>query len=113
MKSLAVIILAAGKGTRMKSDLVKILHPIAGTPMLALTLDLARSFRPDRLVVVVGSQRNLVREQFGAEDLLFVDQEEQLGTGHAVLTARPCPQGFPGNRADSLRLTFLYLAKKR
>ena len=96
VKSLAVIILAAGKGTRMKSDLVKILHPIAGTPMLALTLDLARSFRPDRLVVVVGSQRNLVREQFGAEDLLFVDQEEQLGTGHAVLTAGPALKDFQG-----------------
>ena len=96
VKSLAVIILAAGKGTRMKSDLVKVLHPFAGTPLLALTLDLARSLRPDRLVVVVGSQKNLVREQFGAGDLLFVDQEEQLGTGHAVLTAGPALKDFQG-----------------
>ena len=96
MKSLAVIILAAGKGTRMKSDLVKVLHPVAGRPMLAFTLDLARSLRPDRLVVVVGSQRNLVREKFVAEDLIFVDQEKQLGTGHAVLTAKPALRNFQG-----------------
>ena len=88
--------MAAGKGTRMKSDLVKVLHPIAGRPMLAFTLDLARSLRPDRLVVVVGSQRNLVREQVGAKDLLLVDQKKQLGTGHAVLTAGPALKDFQG-----------------
>ncbi|MBM4331987.1 MAG: bifunctional UDP-N-acetylglucosamine diphosphorylase/glucosamine-1-phosphate N-acetyltransferase GlmU [Deltaproteobacteria bacterium] len=96
MKSLAVIILAAGKGTRMKSDLVKILHPVAGKPMLGSTLDLARSLGPDRLVVVVGSQRDIVREKFNAKDILFVDQEEQLGTGHAVLTAGPALKDFKG-----------------
>jgi len=96
VKSLAVIILAAGKGTRMKSDLVKILHPVAGKPMLGSTLDLARSLGPDRLVVVVGSQRDIVREKFNAKDILFVDQEEQLGTGHAVLTAGPALKDFKG-----------------
>ena len=96
VKSLGVIILAAGKGTRMMSDLVKVLHPVAGTPMLVLTLNLARSLRPDRVVVVVGSQRHLVRERFGAEDLLFVEQEEQLGTGHAVLIASPAFKNFQG-----------------
>ena len=96
MTNLGVIILAAGKGTRMKSDLVKVLHPVAGTPMLALTLNLARNLRPDRIAVVVGFQRHLVHEQFGAEDLLFVDQKEQLGTGHAVLTASPVFKNFRG-----------------
>ncbi len=88
--------MAAGKGTRMKSDLVKVLHPVAGTPMLAFPLNLARSLQPDRVAVVVGFQRHWVRERFGAEDLLFVDQEEQLGTGHAVLTASPAFQNFRG-----------------
>ena len=96
MANLGVIILAAGKGTRMKSDLVKVLHPVAGTPMLALTLNLARSLRPDRIAVVVGFQGQRVRERFGAEDLLFVEQKEQLGTGHAVLTARAAFKNFRG-----------------
>jgi bifunctional UDP-N-acetylglucosamine pyrophosphorylase/glucosamine-1-phosphate N-acetyltransferase len=64
--------------------------------MLALTLNLARSLRPDRVVVVVGFQRHLVRERFGAEDIFFVDQEEQLGTGHAVLIAGPAFKNFFG-----------------
>ncbi len=96
MTDLGVIILAAGKGTRMKSDLVKVLHPVAGIPMLALTLNLARSLRPDRIAVVVGFQGQRVREQFGAEDLRFVEQKEQLGTGHAVLTAGPAFENFHG-----------------
>jgi bifunctional UDP-N-acetylglucosamine pyrophosphorylase/glucosamine-1-phosphate N-acetyltransferase len=96
VESLGIIILAAGKGTRMKSELVKVLHPVAGTPMLALTLNLARSLRPDRVVAVVGSQRQEVRERFNAGDLLFVDQEEQLGTGHAVLTASAAFKNFQG-----------------
>ncbi len=96
MGSLAVVVLAAGKGTRMKSDLVKVLHPLAGAPMLSYTLDLARSFHPERLVVVVGFQSDLVREKFKADDLLFVLQEEQMGTGHAVQTATPALRGFRG-----------------
>jgi len=96
MRPLAIVVLAAGKGTRMKSDLVKVLHPVAGTPMLSFTLDLARTLHPGRLVVVVGFQRELVRQQFSAPDLIFVDQEEQLGTGHAVLLACQALQGFRG-----------------
>jgi len=94
MHSLSVVVLAAGKGTRMKSELVKILHPVAGTPMLAFVLDLARSLQPERLVVVVGYQRDLVRQQFSAADVLFVDQEEQLGTGHAVSVTGQALKGF-------------------
>ena len=97
MSELAVVILAAGKGTRMKSDLVKVLHPIAGSPMLSYSLDLARSLRPSRLVVVVGFQADLVHEKCKAEDVAFAIQKEQLGTGHAVLAARPALQGFQGN----------------
>jgi bifunctional UDP-N-acetylglucosamine pyrophosphorylase/glucosamine-1-phosphate N-acetyltransferase len=96
VESLAVVVLAAGKGTRMKSDLVKVLHPLAGAPMLSYVLDLARSFRPERLVVVVGFQADVVREKFTTDGLLFALQEEQLGTGHAVLTAAPSLRGFQG-----------------
>jgi bifunctional UDP-N-acetylglucosamine pyrophosphorylase/glucosamine-1-phosphate N-acetyltransferase len=96
LSELAVVILAAGKGTRMKSDLVKVLHPIAGSPMLSYSLDLARSLKPSRLVVVVGFQAELVQEKCKAEDVAFAIQKEQLGTGHAVQTAQPALQGFRG-----------------
>jgi bifunctional UDP-N-acetylglucosamine pyrophosphorylase/glucosamine-1-phosphate N-acetyltransferase len=96
MNSLAIVVLAAGKGTRMKSDLVKVLHPVAGTPMLSFTLELARRLHPERLVVVVGFQRDLVRQRFSAPDLLFVDQEEQLGTGHAVAVAGQALKDYQG-----------------
>jgi bifunctional UDP-N-acetylglucosamine pyrophosphorylase/glucosamine-1-phosphate N-acetyltransferase len=97
LDALAIVILAAGKGTRMKSDLVKVLHPLAGLPMLSYTLDLARNLTPQRLILVVGYQADLLREKFRADDLIFALQEEQLGTGHAVRAAEPALQGFRGN----------------
>jgi len=97
LSELAVVILAAGKGTRMKSDLVKVLHPVAGSPMLSYSLDLSRNLKPSRLVVVVGFQADLVQERFKAENISFALQKEQLGTGHAVLAAHPLLQGFHGN----------------
>jgi bifunctional UDP-N-acetylglucosamine pyrophosphorylase/glucosamine-1-phosphate N-acetyltransferase len=96
MNPLAIIILAAGKGTRMKSAIVKVLHPLAGVPVLSYSLDLAREFKPQNLVVVVGFQADTVREQFEASDLTFVEQKEQLGTGHAVQTAVPALSEFHG-----------------
>jgi bifunctional UDP-N-acetylglucosamine pyrophosphorylase/glucosamine-1-phosphate N-acetyltransferase len=97
LSELAVVILAAGKGTRMKSDLVKVLHPVAGSPMLSYPLDLARALKPSRLIVVVGFQAGLVQEKFKAEDLNMVLQNEQLGTGHAALAAKPALGGFRGS----------------
>jgi bifunctional UDP-N-acetylglucosamine pyrophosphorylase/glucosamine-1-phosphate N-acetyltransferase len=96
MNSLAIVVLAAGKGTRMKSDLAKVLHPVAGAPMLSFTLELARCLHPERLVVVVGFQRDLIRQRFRADDLIFVDQEEQLGTGHAVAVAGHALRDYQG-----------------
>lgn len=96
MPSLAIIILAAGKGTRMKSDLAKVLHPLAGFPMLGLVLDVARGLQPNKLLVVIGFQKDLIREKFMAPDIDFVDQDEQLGTGHAVLMATPKLRDFRG-----------------
>ena len=87
--SLDVVILAAGQGTRMRSALPKVLHPIAGRSMLAHVLQTARSLKPASIQVVIGHGAELVREQLAADDVSFVVQSEQLGTGHAVAQAVP------------------------
>jgi bifunctional UDP-N-acetylglucosamine pyrophosphorylase/glucosamine-1-phosphate N-acetyltransferase len=84
-----VVILAAGKGKRMHSDLPKVLHPIAGKPMLAHVVDTARKLRAARICVVYGHGGERVRETLAADDLTWAKQEPQLGTGHAVLQALP------------------------
>ncbi len=83
------VVLAAGKGTRMKSDLAKVLHPLAGRPLIAHVLDTARAAGVERIVVVVGHQREAVQAAVAADDLAFAVQEPQLGTGHAVQMAAP------------------------
>ena len=89
----STIILAAGKGTRMKSDLAKVLHPLGGEPLLFWTLKAAREAGSSRIVVVIGHQGERIRELFPDPDLIFVEQKELLGTGHAVLQARDAFQG--------------------
>jgi bifunctional UDP-N-acetylglucosamine pyrophosphorylase/glucosamine-1-phosphate N-acetyltransferase len=84
----AVIVLAAGKGTRMKSRRAKVLHELCGVSMLGHVLRNAKALAPSRLIVVIGTEAEEVRARFG-EDVEFVLQEEQLGTGHAVLVAEP------------------------
>ncbi len=84
-----IVILAAGMGKRMNSALPKVLHPVAGRPMLAHVLDTARSLSPSRLVVVVGHGAEQVRQAVGADDVAFAEQAQQLGTGHAVMQALP------------------------
>ena len=83
------VVLAAGKGTRMRSDLPKVLHELAGRPLLEHVLASARLAGIDRTVVVVGHQAERVRAACAADDLEFVVQEPQLGTGHAVMVAVP------------------------
>ncbi len=80
----------------MKSDLAKVLHPVAGSPMLRYSLDLSRALNPAKIVVVIGAQRDVVREKFSAPDIIFAEQEEQLGTGHAVLMTAPALKDFQG-----------------
>lgn len=87
--SLDIVILAAGQGTRMRSALPKVLHPIAGKSMLGHVIDTARQLKPQSIQVVIGHGADKVREQLAADDLSFVLQAEQLGTGHAVAQALP------------------------
>ena len=87
--ALEILILAAGLGKRMRSDLPKVLHPLAGRPLLAHVLDTARELSPRRIVVVHGHGAAQVKEAFPQEDLEWVLQAEQLGTAHAVMQAMP------------------------
>ncbi|SIT44522.1 fused N-acetyl glucosamine-1-phosphate uridyltransferase; glucosamine-1-phosphate acetyl transferase [Paraburkholderia piptadeniae] len=84
-----IVILAAGTGKRMRSALPKVLHPLAGRPLLAHVIDTARTLNPTRLVVVVGHGAEQVRTAVAATDVQFALQEQQLGTGHAVQQALP------------------------
>ncbi len=87
--SLDIVILAAGQGTRMRSALPKVLHPVAGNSMLGHVIHSARQLLPEGIHVVIGHGAERVREQLAADDLNFVLQDKQLGTGHAVAQAVP------------------------
>ncbi|MDG6403991.1 bifunctional UDP-N-acetylglucosamine diphosphorylase/glucosamine-1-phosphate N-acetyltransferase GlmU [Pseudomonas quasicaspiana] len=87
--SLDIVILAAGQGTRMRSALPKVLHPVAGDSMLGHVIHSARQLSPQRIHVVIGHGADIVRERLAADDLNFVMQDKQLGTGHAVAQALP------------------------
>ncbi len=87
--SLDIVILAAGQGTRMRSALPKVLHPVAGKSMLGHVIDTARALQPKSIQVVIGHGAEQVRQRLTGDDLAFVVQAEQLGTGHAVAQALP------------------------
>ncbi|HEY9447429.1 MAG TPA: bifunctional UDP-N-acetylglucosamine diphosphorylase/glucosamine-1-phosphate N-acetyltransferase GlmU [Burkholderiales bacterium] len=84
-----VVILAAGQGKRMGSDRPKVLHALAGRPLLGHVIDTARALQPQHIVVVYGHGGEQVKEAMQAPGLVFVRQEPQLGTGHALLQALP------------------------
>lgn len=86
---LEIVVLAAGQGKRMHSALPKVLHPLAGRPLLAHVLDTALELAPERVVVVHGHGGEAVRAAFAATPVSWVEQGEQLGTGHAVSQALP------------------------
>ena len=88
-EALNVVVLAAGMGKRMHSRLPKVLHLLAGKPLLAHVIDTARALQPTRICVVYGHGGDAVPEAFGAADLQFARQEPQHGTGHAVQQALP------------------------
>ena len=96
-----VIILAAGMGKRMQSALPKVLHPLAGKPLLSHVIDTARTLSPQRLCVVYGHGGEMLPQMLAAPDLSFARQEPQLGTGHAVM------QGLP-HLSDDVPTLILY-----
>ncbi len=96
-RNIAVVVLAAGKGTRMKSDLHKVLHPVAGRPMLLHLLAAADTLSPERTVVVTGAGRAQVEAAVAPRGAQIAVQAEQLGTGHAVMQARDALAGFDGD----------------
>jgi bifunctional UDP-N-acetylglucosamine pyrophosphorylase/glucosamine-1-phosphate N-acetyltransferase len=86
MSAPVAVILAAGKSTRMKSEVPKVLHPVCGRLMIEYVLDAARAAGADRLIVVVGHKADLVRSSLAHHhDVVFAEQTEQKGTGHAVM----------------------------
>ena len=87
------VILAAGKGTRMNSDLAKVLHQVQGRPMVNWVLDACRQAGCNQQVVVVGHQREAVARAVASDDVDCVVQDQQLGTGHAVLVTESAVQG--------------------
>lgn len=96
-RPLAAVILAAGQGTRMKSSRHKVLHPIAGRPMLLHLLAAVEELGAERKVVVVGSGRDQVEAAVAGHDVTLAVQDRQLGTGHAVAQARAALAGFAGD----------------
>ena len=92
----AVVILAAGQGTRMRSDTHKVLHPIAGRPLLLHLLESVDALGADKRVVVVGKGRDQVEKALDGQDVSVAHQAEQKGTAHAVLQAREALAGYDG-----------------
>lgn len=96
---LKAVILAAGKGTRMESELPKVLHRVLGRPMVSYVIDAARQAGAEQICLVVGHQAEMVKETVG-DGVEYVLQEQQLGTGHAVI----CARDFIGDEGDVLIL---------
>jgi bifunctional UDP-N-acetylglucosamine pyrophosphorylase/glucosamine-1-phosphate N-acetyltransferase len=111
------IVMAAGKGTRMKSDLPKVVHPVGGRPMICAVVRACLDAGCSRVVLVVGYQQERVREaiagqmDFRGANIEFAVQAEQLGTGHAVMAAAPLfPQANPSTASTAPKLDLFVLA---
>ena len=87
MNNIDVVILAAGKGTRMKSTQPKVMHQLAGKPLLDHVIDTATTLKPKEIIIVVGHEEAIIRKHYAQTPLTFVSQKKQLGTGHAVSQA--------------------------
>lgn len=92
----AIVILAAGEGTRMKSSLSKVLHPLCGQPIIRYVINSAKKINPEKIIMVVGHKAEQVRDTIDS-DIEFVVQESQLGTGHAVKVTEKALTGFEGS----------------
>jgi bifunctional UDP-N-acetylglucosamine pyrophosphorylase/glucosamine-1-phosphate N-acetyltransferase len=96
-KDIAIVILAAGQGKRMNSDLPKVLHEIGGRPMVCHVIDSVRRLAPGRVVVVTGYQAERVEDACRGMGVEFARQNEQLGTGHAVMQTAPLLKDWKGS----------------
>jgi len=94
---LSVIIMAAGKGTRMKSEIPKVLHKLSGDTLLNHVIKSAEELSPDKIIIIIGYQAELVKKTISSDDILYSLQENQYGTGHAVMQAKPHLKDFKGN----------------
>ena len=95
--NLSIIILAAGKGTRMKSDLPKVLHKINNKPMINQVIDTAKTLNPDQIIIVIGYKYKLLEEHLNNLDVNFAYQFNQKGTGHAVSKTQDFFKGYSGD----------------
>ena len=89
MSQLNIVILAAGKGTRMHSNTPKVLHEVGARPILGYVIDCAKALKPHKIIVVYGYGGETVKQAFAHEEIVWVHQAEQHGTGHAVQQAMP------------------------
>lgn len=90
------LILAAGKGTRMQSDKAKVLHELNGRPLLHYSIEAAKAADAEKIVAVIGHQADIVRKAFADSGCIFVEQNPQWGTGHAVLQAKDVLTDYKG-----------------
>ncbi|TMA92973.1 MAG: UDP-N-acetylglucosamine diphosphorylase/glucosamine-1-phosphate N-acetyltransferase [Deltaproteobacteria bacterium] len=96
MQELGVVVLAAGQGTRMKSNLPKVLHPLGGRPLFLHVLRTAQRLNPNPVAIVIGHGAEAVRSAYARNDVVWILQEQQRGTGHAVLCAKEAFKEFKG-----------------
>ena len=97
MKKTSAIILGAGRGVRMESDLPKVFHMLAGKPLLQHVIEKVQKIGVDKIYVVVGHKKEIIIDYFKDWPITFIEQKEQLGTGHAVKMAAPYLKDFDGN----------------
>jgi len=96
-KETIIIILAAGKGTRMNSDLPKVLHLLNDKPLLAHVLDTSSMIKPKQVIVVVGYKKEMIIKYFKSKNMIFVEQKKQQGTADAIKYCLPNIENFNGN----------------
>jgi len=96
-KETIIIILAAGKGTRMNSEIPKVLHEINNKSLIKHVVNSAKTINPKKIIVIVGFKKELVQDNLKNNSLQFVEQKEQLGTGHAIKMCLPILNDFNGN----------------
>ena len=97
MNKTTIIILAAGKGTRMQSELPKVLHTINDKPMIKHVLNVAKNLNPENIIIVVGYKKEMIIESLKGNDVIFVEQRNQNGTADAIKECIPTLENFQGD----------------